>query len=45
MAEGALAAHLSKLSLREANDWMLRLLPLYELVFTLDGGNPGLPFD
>lgn len=45
MAEVALAAHRSKLTLREANDWVSRLLPLYEHVFTLEGGNPGLPFE
>lgn len=45
MAEAGLAAHRMKMSLKEANDWVLRLLPLYEHVFSLEGGNPGLPFD
>ena len=45
MAEVALAVHRSKLTHREANDWVLRLLPRYEHVFTLEGGNPCLPFD
>ncbi|GAB4503969.1 MAG: monomethylamine methyltransferase MtmB [Anaerolineales bacterium] len=44
MAECALASHEMKMSLKEANDWVLRLLPKYEHVFTQDG-NPGLPFD
>lgn len=44
MAECALAAHKMKMSLKEANDWALKLLPKYEHVFTQDG-NPGLPFD
>jgi methylamine--corrinoid protein Co-methyltransferase len=45
MAEVALAAHRSKMTLSEANQWVLKLLPLYEHVFTQEGGNPGLPFD
>ena len=45
MAEVALAAHREKMSLQEANEWVLRLLPLYEHVFDQPGGNPGLPFD
>jgi methylamine--corrinoid protein Co-methyltransferase len=45
MAEVALAAHRSRMSLAEANTWVLRLLPLYEHVFTQEGGNPGLPFE
>jgi methylamine--corrinoid protein Co-methyltransferase len=45
MAEVALASHRSKMSLREANLWALKLLPLYEHVFTQGTGNPGLPFD
>jgi len=45
MAEVALAAHRSKMTLSEANQWVLKLLPLYEHVFTLEEGNPGLPFD
>lgn len=44
MAECALASHKMKMSLKEANEWVLRLLPKYEHVFTQDG-NPGLPFD
>lgn len=45
MAEVALAATRMKMTLKEANEWVLRLLPLYEHVFTQEGGNPGLPFD
>ena len=45
MAEVALAAHRSKMTLSEANQWVLKLLPLYEHVFKLEEGNPGLPFD
>ena len=45
MAEVGLAAHRMQMSLKEANDWVLRLLPKYEHVFSLEGGNPGLPFD
>ncbi len=44
MAECALASHKMKMSLKEANEWALKLLPRYEHVFTQDG-NPGLPFD
>ncbi len=44
MAEVALAAHRMRLSLKEANAWVLNLLPLYEHVFTQDG-NPGKSFD
>ncbi|MFZ5821938.1 MAG: monomethylamine:corrinoid methyltransferase, partial [Chloroflexota bacterium] len=44
MAECALASHRMKMSLKEANDRVLELLPRYEHVFTQDG-NPGLPFD
>ena len=44
MAEVALASHRMKMTLKEANEWVLKLLPLYEHVFTPDG-NPGLPFD
>jgi hypothetical protein len=33
------------MTLHEANDWVLKLLPYYEHIFTQDGGNPGLPFD
>jgi len=44
MAESALASHKMKMSLKEANDWVLKLLPKYEHVFAQDG-NPGLPFD
>jgi methylamine--corrinoid protein Co-methyltransferase len=45
MAEVALASHKMRMSLKEANDWVLKLLPRYEHVFTLKEGNPGLPFD
>jgi hypothetical protein len=31
--------------LSEANQWVLKLLLLYESIFSLEGGNPGLPFD
>ncbi len=44
MAECALASHKMKMTLKEANEWALKLLPKYEHVFTQDG-NPGLPFD
>jgi methylamine--corrinoid protein Co-methyltransferase len=44
MAEAALASHRMKMSLKEANEWVLKLLPKYEHVFTQDG-NPGQPFD
>ena len=44
MAEVALATHRMKMPLKEANDFVLKLLPKYEHVFTADG-NPGLPFD
>jgi methylamine--corrinoid protein Co-methyltransferase len=45
MAEVAQAVHQMKMSLEEANQWVLKLLPRYEHVFTQEGGNPGLPFD
>jgi hypothetical protein len=45
MAEVALASHKMKMSLKEANDWALKLLPRYEHVFAQKDGNPGLPFD
>jgi methylamine--corrinoid protein Co-methyltransferase len=45
MAEVALASHRSKMTLEQTNKWVLKLLPLYEHVFTQEGGNPGLPFD
>jgi methylamine--corrinoid protein Co-methyltransferase len=45
MAEVALASHKMQMSLKEANEWVLRLLPKYEYVFSQPGGNPGLPFD
>ncbi len=45
MAEVAHACHRRKMTLREANDWVLKLLPFYEHIFTQEGGNPGLPFD
>jgi methylamine--corrinoid protein Co-methyltransferase len=44
MAEAALASHKMKMSPEEANEWVLKLLPKYEHVFTQDG-NPGQPFD
>jgi methylamine--corrinoid protein Co-methyltransferase len=44
MAEVALATHKMKTSLKEANEWVLKLLPKYEHVFT-QAGNPGKPFD
>jgi methylamine--corrinoid protein Co-methyltransferase len=45
MAETALAAHRQGLTLKDANELALRLLPRYEPVFERPGGNPGLPFD
>jgi methylamine--corrinoid protein Co-methyltransferase len=45
MAEVALASHRMKMSLKEANAWVLKLLPKYEHVFTLENGNPGRPVD
>jgi methylamine--corrinoid protein Co-methyltransferase len=45
MAEVALASHRMKMTLREANEWTLKMLPLYEHIFTQEAGNPGLPFD
>ena len=45
MAEVALATHRMQMSLKEANDLVLQLLPKYEHVFTLENGNPGKPFD
>jgi methylamine--corrinoid protein Co-methyltransferase len=45
MAEVALASHRSKMSLPEANERVLKLLPFYEHIFPQEGGNPGLPFD
>jgi methylamine--corrinoid protein Co-methyltransferase len=45
MAEVGLAVHRMKLTLKDANEWALKLLPRYEHVFTQAGGNPGLPFD
>ncbi len=45
MAEVALASHRSKMSLPEANEWVLKLLPFYEHILPQEGGNPGLPFD
>lgn len=44
MAEVALASHKMRMSLEEANDWVLKLLPKYEHVFTQDG-NLGQPFE
>jgi hypothetical protein len=34
-----------KMTLKEANDWALKLLLRYEHIFTQADGNPGLPFD
>jgi methylamine--corrinoid protein Co-methyltransferase len=45
MAEVGLAAHRSKMTLRQANEWVLKLLPFYEHIFSRESGNPGLSFD
>lgn len=45
MAEVALASQRMGMTLGEANEWVLRLLPKYEHVFTQEGGNPGLSFE
>jgi methylamine--corrinoid protein Co-methyltransferase len=45
MAEVALISHRMRMTLAEANEWVLTLLPYYEHVFSKEGGNPGLPFD
>jgi methylamine--corrinoid protein Co-methyltransferase len=45
MAEVALAVHQRKMTLEEANAWVLRLIEKYENVFSQEGGNPGKPFD
>ncbi len=45
MAEVAMASHRSRMTLKEGNEWVLRLLPLYEHIFSIEGGNPGLPFN
>ncbi|NJD60164.1 MAG: monomethylamine:corrinoid methyltransferase [Anaerolineae bacterium] len=45
MAEVALTGHRMKMDFDEANQWVLKLLPYYEHVFTQEGGNPGKPFD
>ncbi len=45
MAEVALASHRMKMSLKEANAWVLKLLPKYEHVFGLENGNPGQPIN
>lgn len=45
MAEVALAMTRTKTTLKEANQWVLRLLPLYEHVFAQPGGNLGFSFD
>jgi hypothetical protein len=45
MAEVGLAVFRMKMTLKEANDWALKLLPRYEHIFTQADGNPGLPFD
>jgi hypothetical protein len=34
-----------RMTLSQANVWVLKLLPFYEHIFTHEGGNPGLPFD
>jgi hypothetical protein len=34
-----------KMTLKEANDWALKLLLRYEHIFTQADGNLGLPFD
>jgi methylamine--corrinoid protein Co-methyltransferase len=44
MAEVALATLRMRMTLKEANEFVLKLLPKYEHVFTQDG-NPGKPFD
>jgi methylamine--corrinoid protein Co-methyltransferase len=44
MAEVALATHKMKMSRKDANAFVLQLLPKYEHVFTQDG-NPGQSFD
>jgi methylamine--corrinoid protein Co-methyltransferase len=44
MAEVALATHSMKMSLKDANSFVLKLLPKYEHVFT-QHGNLGMPFD
>jgi methylamine--corrinoid protein Co-methyltransferase len=41
MAEVALTAQRMKMSLLDANNWVLKLLPFYERIFTQEGGNPG----
>ncbi|MGE5139774.1 MAG: monomethylamine:corrinoid methyltransferase [Rudaea sp.] len=45
MAEVALAATRTKMTLREANSGVIKLLSCYEHVFERPEGNPGLPFD
>ena len=45
MAEVALATHRMKLSRKDANAFVLQLLPKYEHVFAAENGNPGKPFD
>jgi methylamine---corrinoid protein Co-methyltransferase len=45
MAEVALATHRMKMTRKEANEFVLQLLPKYEHVFTQENGNPGKPFD
>jgi methylamine--corrinoid protein Co-methyltransferase len=45
MAEVALAVHQRKMTLEEANAWVLRLIEKYENVFSQEGGNPGKPFN
>lgn len=44
MAEVALATHRTRMSLKDANEWVRKLLPCYEHVFTAEG-NPGMRFD
>jgi methylamine---corrinoid protein Co-methyltransferase len=45
MAEVALATHRMKMTKKEANEFVLQLLPKYENIFTQENGNPGKPFD
>jgi methylamine--corrinoid protein Co-methyltransferase len=45
MAEVAQAVHRQKMSLAEANEWVMRLVEKYEKVSSKEGGNPGKPLD
>lgn len=45
MGEVGKAVTQQRLSLREANEMVLKLLAKYEHIFELPGGNPGLSFD